>query len=371
MSLNDLIAISTDKEATAAALRLDDINLHPNGEIVRGVAEQVSKLYKEGTVDVTPKDVIWTNATTGANTIVIQALLSTGDHVICTFPGYAGLVEVPRAMGCDVSLLNLCLENDWQIDMNALKSLVKPDTKMIILNNPHNPCGSIISTSQQKEIIQLAKEHNIVVFCDEIFRPLYHTDEKPCSMLEHSDYDRVVTTGSLSKAWGFPGIRIGWIATRNAALRAKLWTIQGWILQDVSVVDSIIAREILSERCGPQIMAKNNGYAHENLKVLVDFTTKHKDVISCSIPAGGATAFPKFLLPGGQGHPVDDVDFCQRLLNEQGLLLSPATQCFGPDPDRALKGHMRLAITKPPAQFRAIIDALEAFISSSSYAELK
>ena len=368
MSLNDLKAISIDPEKTAAALVFEDLMLSPYSVSDRGVAEEIADFYDQSIVKVTPDDITISNGTTGANGMVFQALLSPGDHVISTFPAYSGIVDVPRAMGAEISFLKLEEKKEWQVDVDELKGLLKPTTKMIILNNPHNPTGAVISTSKQAEIVKLAAERDIIVFCDEIFRPLFHTVAKPLSMLEHSNYDKIVVTGSLSKAWGFPGIRIGWMATRNAELRKKLFRIREWMLQDVSVVDKIIAKEILGERCNSNIMAKNVGYAKENLKSLASLMSAHKDTISCCVPPGGATAFVRFLSPGVNGShatPVDDVEFCERLLEEKGLLLTPASLAFGPDKEGSIKGYTRVHITIPPEQFKKVVVTVDEFLRST------
>jgi aspartate/methionine/tyrosine aminotransferase len=366
MTLRELKAISSDPEATAAALEFDDIALSSSSD--RQMAEVIADLYDKAKSSVTADDVLVANGATGANTIVFEALLSPGDHIICTFPAYAGLVDVPRALGADISYLHLSEKNNWDIDVPSLKSLIKPSTKMIVLNNPHNPTGATLSTEKQAEILKMASEQNITVLCDEIFRPLFHTDNTPTSFQEHSGYDKVITTGSLSKAWGFPGVRIGWIVCRNAKLRHSMSVVQNWILQDNSVIDKIIGAEVLSERCRPNILAKNLGYAKENLQLLKRFLEANKDTVSCVIPTGAATAFPKIMR---DGQAVDDGEFCNTILKEQGLLVPPATQCFGPDPDGELKGRFRFHITIPPENFKKAIGALEAFITSEKFKGMK
>ena len=330
--------------------------------------QRVATIYGQGEVKVTADDVIIANATTGANLLVLQGLISPGDHVVVAYPAYGSLDTIPKGIGAEVSYWNLNPENDWKGNLDDLKSLLRPSTKMLILNNPHNPTGSVLSTSEQAEIVKLATEHNTIVFTDEIFRPLFHTDQTPTSMVEHDFYDRTIVTGSLSKAWGMSGVRIGWVVTRNPQLRKACIGMKEWTLQSVSLIDKVVAKEVLSERCRDRILSKNLAIAHENLATLQDFLPKHKQTVSCSVPTGAATAFVKFS-GSRSGHPVDDLEFCRRLKQETGVLLSPGSLCFGPAREGDFRGYIRLHITKPDV-FREGLEKIGSFIESSSYAAL-
>ncbi|KAK3713220.1 hypothetical protein LTR37_008653 [Vermiconidia calcicola] len=370
MSLDELKEISTDPQTTADALKFDSVKLVPSSPPTdEQLAERVVSLYDLNKATVTAEDVVLANGTTGANLLVCAALLSPGDHVVCTYPAYAALVDVPRGVGAEVSYTRLYPENDWKLDLEDLKAKLKPSTKMIILNNPHNPTGSVLSTAEQAEIVKIASEQNIIIFTDEIFRPLFHTGDTPTSMLEHPSYSRIVVTGSLSKTLGFPGVRIGWVATRDRKIRDTLLRVRDWTLQDISVIDKIIAMEILSERCHQQILSKNLGFARENLEVLRSFVKDNKESVSCSMPAGAATAFVKFSNPK-TGEAIDDLQFCLRLKQDTGVLLSPGSLCFGPEREGDFKGYVRMHITVPSKTFEEALERLRTFLTSSAFAEL-
>ncbi|KAK5078494.1 hypothetical protein LTR64_003094 [Lithohypha guttulata] len=217
---------------------------------------------------------------------------------------------------------------------------------MIILNNPVNPTGTHVGTDTQREIIKIARQHNLYVHCDEIFRPLYHTTTKsdiPASMVEYPDlkYDRVITTSSLSKCYGLSGIRIGWIATRSPELLAKFVNYRMYSVQALSMLDEVVATEVLSPRCRPSILQKHLALAKHNLNLIEAFVDKHEIQCEWTRPTAGAVAFVKFK-NARSGEPVDDMDFCERLVASKGVLLSPATLCFEfdeavPPADDALK----------------------------------
>ena len=175
--------------------------------------------------------------------LVLQSLISSGDHVVSMYPTYGALLEIPKMLGAEMSYWRLKEDDGWKGSLDELKSLLKPSTRLLILNNPHNPTGSVLSTAQQMDILKIAKEHNVIVHSDEIFRPLFHTGEVPTSILEHDFYDRTIATGSLSKAWCFSGIRIGWCVSRNRELRDAMIGLRQWTLQSTGMVDEIIGSE--------------------------------------------------------------------------------------------------------------------------------
>lgn len=277
------------------------------------------------------------------------------------YPTFGALLEIPKFLRADMSYWRLDSEKGWKASLDDLRSLLKPSTKMLILNNPHNPTGSILSTSEQAEILKIASEHNIIVHTDEIFRPLFHAGEVPTSILEHQFYDRTIATGSLSKAWCFSGIRVGWCVTRNRELRDAMISLRQWTLQSTSTVDEIIAREILSERCRGNLHWRISDFAKKNLAELQSLVKTHRDSVSCTLPAGGSIAFVKFINPK-TGQPVDDVELCKRLKQDTGVLLSPGSLCFGQD----FLGFARIHFTVPPHLFKKGLERISIFLQLES-----
>lgn len=283
---------------------------------------------------------------------------------------YGPLIEIPKGVGANLDYWRLDPDNEWQGSLDELEKLLSKETKVLILNNPHNPTGSVLSTEVQAKIIELAAAYNVTIFTDEIFRPLFHTDRPPTSLLEHSStYDKIIVTGSLSKAYGLSGVRIGWAVTKSKQLRAACLKMRLWTLMSVSILDEIIAKEVLGERCKEAILKTNLAIARENLSVLKSFLAKHKKTVSCVLPTGAATAFVRF--DGAKsGRPVDDLDFCRRLKQETGVLLSPASLCFGAARDGDFRGYVRMHITVPVQRFSEGLEKIAGFLESASYSEL-
>lgn len=370
-SLEEIKAISTDPEETAKALEFDKIRLGggttPGDE---GLRQRVAAFYDPTKTTVTADDVVIANGTTGANLLVFQSLLAPGDHIICLYPAYEGLVDVPRGLGAEISYWRMDPGNDWRASMEDLKSLLRPSTKMIVVNNPHNPTGAVLSSAEQAEIVKLASEHDVIVFSDEIFRPLFHSVDVPTSLLEHSCYDKIVVTGSLSKVWGLSGVRVGWVASRNRKIRDACHKTKQWAVQSVSVIDEIVAKEVLSDRCRDRILSHTLANVRANLVLLKTFVQEHKQSVQCFIPQGASTAFAKFTNPEN-GQPLDDVKLCVKLKQEQGLLLSPGSLCFGPAKEGDFEGFVRIHISVEPEAFKEGLKKLGTFLAANAFVDSK
>lgn len=358
LSIHDLIELSSDKQTTSSNLSVDSLKLSlgpPNGS--EHLRQQIAGLYNER---ITADNILATNGTTGANSLVFQSLLKPGDHVIAMYPSYTQLLSIPKAtVGEDISYWSLDLNNQAHGHLQQLKDMIKPTTKMIVLNNPNNPLGTILSLEMQHEIVALVREYGLILVVDEIFRPLFHESTNPPSFVELSeDNDRIIVTSSLSKAWGLSGTRVGWIATKNSKILSQCFDLGLYTIMAVGTIDEIIAAEALSSRCRPQILAKHLDIAQKNLGLLESFVTKHED-ISWIKPSSGATAFVRF---SRNGAPVDDVDFCLELKRQKGVLLAPGSLCFGLAGIQDFRGFVRMHITAPPEQVQAALEAIDEFL---------
>lgn len=361
LSIEDLINLSSERAVTAQNLSFQTVKLSSGlpqgGEELR---KTIAAFFKP---NITASHVHTANGTTGANSLVFQSLLKPGDHVIAMYPSYAQLIAMPRAItGVEMSFWYLNLEDQARVTIQALEALIKPSTTMIVLNNPNNPTGTLITPDLQDGIVALARLHDITIVVDEIFRPLFHdTTTSPApSFLDIPDpYDKIVVTGSLSKAWGLSGVRAGWLATRNLKFIDKFYDTGLYTTQSLSRLDEIVATEALSDRCRPQILSKHLEFAQQSLNLLQGFIEEHKNQCSWTRPNAGATAFVKF---SANGVPVDEVDFCLKLKQKFGVLASPGGLCFGTPGTDDLRGYVRIHITVPPKIMQAAIEALKEFI---------
>lgn len=320
-----------------------------------GLRRAIAALY--GDANVLPEHIMTAMGTTGANMTVLQSLLHPGDHVICSYPTYGQLSGGPQGIPCEVSPWRLDPNNQWKLDLEELRTLIRPSTKMLILNNPSNPTGSHLDANMQSQILDIARDKGLIVFVDEIFRPLFHQTQSkiPPSFVQHN-YDKVVVTGSMSKAWGLSGVRVGWIACRHSSLLDAFLNARQYNIQATSSIDEVIATEALSDRCRPAILERHLGYARQGLDMLTVFVERNRDMCSWTKPTAGAIAFIKI---SSNGKPVDDVEFCRALLKEQGVLLSPGSLCFGEAQKGDFQGFVRVHFTALPGRVQKALELMD------------
>lgn len=381
LSLKDIISLSSDPDRTKAAFDFTEIILGlPDGQGKPELLDAIASTYDQKLSGLRPENIIVANATTGANHILYRALLSPGDHVIAQYPSYGPLIEEPRHIGCDISYLRLNPSNSWQPDLDELQRLIKPGiTRLLILNNPNNPTGTHLTTETQREIVKIAQQHNLIIHCDEIFRPLFHHEAPyPTSMNEHLDtfpgFHNIVTTSSLSKVYGLSGIRIGWLATRSPDIIHKLIHMRLYSMEAASALDELVATEVLGPRCRPAILQKHHSLAKTNIDLIQAFIDRNKDSVEWVRPTAGAVGFVKFFNPR-TGEAVDDVDFCQRLLDKKKVILSPASLCFqislkGDTDDRMaseFRGRARMQFTTNIESVKKGITLIEEFLQEEDH----
>jgi aspartate/methionine/tyrosine aminotransferase len=275
-----------------------------------------------------------------ANFLTLYTLLGPGDHVVCVYPTYQQLYSVPESLGAEVSLWKLKKEKKYVPDLADLDALIKENTKMIIINNPNNPTGATIPKSVLTGLVDRARERNIIVLSDEVYRPLFHgispiDEEYPPSLISMG-YARTVVTSSMSKAYALAGIRIGWIASRDKSIIEMLASGRDYTTISVSQVDDRIASYALSASVLHALLRRNINLAKTNLAMLEAFVDKHDEICSWVKPTAGTTAFIKF---ENDGKPVDDVELCLDLLEKTKVMVMPGSRCFGHDKD--FRGFVR------------------------------
>ncbi|KAK6077062.1 aspartate aminotransferase [Seiridium cupressi] len=301
--------------------------------VILGSAElrqNITNLYRtEGDVEgISNSSVVVTQGAIAANHLVFYSLVGPGDHVISVFPTYQQLYAVPESLGAEVSLWRLKAEDEFVPDVQTLRELIKSNTKMIVINNPNNPTGAVIPIETLKKIAEVAREHDIILFSDEVYRPLFHSveaDKIPPSALSLG-WDKTVVTSSMSKAWALAGIRLGWVASRDSSIIEKVAVARDYTTISVSQLDDQVARYALSDDVRPQLIERNINLARRNLALLDQFVQNHSDVVSWVKPTAGTTAFIQFRKAG---QPVEDEHFCLDVLNETKVMFLPGRKCFG------------------------------------------
>jgi len=280
---------------------------------------------------------------------------------VCVFPTYQQLYSVPESLGADVSLWKLQEHNKWQLDIEELKSLIRPNTKMIILNNPNNPTGAVIPRSMLDQIVEVAREHDLIILSDEVYRPIFHSimpmdPEFPPSII-NMGYSKAVATGSLSKAYALAGIRVGWIASRSQEVIEACAQARDYTTISVSQLDDAVASFALGPETIHGLLGRNIQLAKTNLAILETFIESHRWALEWVKPRAGTTAFVKV---SRNGREVDDKAFCQLLQEKKGVMFAPGGFCFGHG--KEFKGYVRVGYVCETQVLKTALEELRAFM---------
>ena len=254
-----------------------------------GAIEGASKL-KQGIAQLyrtplAPDDIVTEHGAIGANNLVLNTVVEPGDEVVVVTPTYQQLESIPQALGATVKLLPLTKENHYLPDIQELKQLVTPHTKLIILNNPDNPTGALIPEAKLEEVVTVAKSVDAYVLCDEVYRHLTQDDQYSPSIIDL--YEKGISTSSFSKAFSLAGLRLGWIATRDRALMTQLLSHRDYATISCGVVDEMIGTLALQN--WQKILHRNRLIIRENLQLLTKWVAG-QDKISWQRPTAGTTA---------------------------------------------------------------------------------
>jgi aspartate/methionine/tyrosine aminotransferase len=273
--------------------------------------EEISHLYRgisaEECLVVVPEEGIF---------IALNSILQAGEHVICTFPGYQSLYEVARGLGCQVTLWQPEESNGWRFDPAFLKKHIRPNTKLVIVNFPHNPTGSYPSIEDHQSILGLARENNLYLFSDEMYRFLEYD---PAIRLPSAceAYEKAVSLFGMSKSFGMAGVRVGWLVTKDKSLYAKMAAFKDYTTICGSAPGEILS--LIALRAREQIISRHLARIRRNLALLDGFFEEFQDRFEWVRPRAGTLAFPR--LKG----TAKASDFCRRVVAEANIMLLPST----------------------------------------------
>jgi aspartate/methionine/tyrosine aminotransferase len=307
MSVADLLAFEQDAEEKFQKVWLG----YTESQGSPALRAEICTLYES----IEPKDILVHTGAGEAIFLFMFAAFQEGDHVIVHSPGYQSLAEVARAAGCDVSPWRAREEDNWALDLDELRHLIRPNTRAIIINTPHNPTGYLMARADYETVHKMAQENNLLLFSDEVYR---ESEYDPATRLPAAcDYgEHAISLGVTSKTYGLAGLRIGWIATRNRSIYDRMAS-----LKDYTTICNSAPGEFLAEvamRNRKRLSERNLGIIKNNLSVMDDFFSRHADRFSWVRPQAGSMAFPCYL----EG---DVEQFCDELVKKAGVLLLPGS----------------------------------------------
>jgi aspartate/methionine/tyrosine aminotransferase len=307
MSIQELLALEPGAHEGFLGHRLGYTESSGSPSLRQGIA----RLYG----GIGPEQILVHAGAEEAIFLFMHAALGPGDHVIVQRPCYQSLFEVARGIGCDVTAWQAREEDGWAPDLGELEKLITPGTKVIVFNTPHNPTGFHMQIEQYRELVRIADANGITLFSDEVYRGLeqIESDRLPAACELSA---RAVSLGVMSKTYGLAGLRIGWIATRNEPVRARMAS-----LKDYTTICAGAPSEFLAElalRHGETIAARNRAIVAANLALLDAFFARHADSFSWQRPRAGPIAFPRLLRGEVEA-------FCDQLAQAKSVLLLPGT----------------------------------------------
>ena len=306
MTLIELLALANQEDRDAYDnLWLGYTQTYGLPELRREIAQTYDKMQDQNIL-------CFSGAEEGIYT-AMRTLLKPEDHAIIIVPYYQAAETIPLSI-CQVSGVALDAQNDWNLDIDAICGALRPNSKMISINFPNNPTGKIISKEDQLKLVDLAREFDLYIFSDEVYRGIESSDDKRLPQIADI-YEKGLSLNVMSKAYGLPGLRIGWIACQNLDLLQQMERYKHFLTICNSAPSERLALIALKAR--DVILTKNRKLLSENAQKLETFFSEFPDIFRWTRPDGGAVGYPKYL------KDTDCNQFCADLLDETGIMLLP------------------------------------------------
>jgi aspartate/methionine/tyrosine aminotransferase len=260
--------------------------------------------------------------------LLANSLLSAGDEAVVVTPSYQSLHEVPRSLGAVVRPVLLRFDQGWQLDPDDVARAVTPRTRLIAINFPHNPTGAHISANVQRRLVEIAERAGAVLLSDEVYRGL-EADPLGRLPLAADLSESAVSLGVMSKAFALPGLRIGWLATRNATVLARVARLKDYTTICNSAPSEVLA--LIALRARERVLERSRAIVSANRRAATQFFSEHAAAVSWVAPVAGSVAFPRFV-----SRNADDV--AAQLVEQESTLLVPG-KVFGGD-----AAHFRIGL---------------------------
>jgi aspartate/methionine/tyrosine aminotransferase len=290
---------------------------------------------------------------TGASEALVVLMwlaAEAGANVVLPQPGYPPFSALPESLGIETRFYAVRKENDFRIDLEEIKQLVDRNTKLILVNSPHNPTGGTISDAELDSLHEFTASREIQLVSDEVYHPIYHGQaRRSASRLPHA-----TVIHDFSKAFPLSGVRTGWMIEHDSKRRERYWNARTYFSISNNTAGEMLAEIAMRRR--DIVLGKTQKTATQNLRQLASFMSEHRETLGWIPPRGGVTAFP-WLVSGENSRA-----FCQAAA-EQGILLAPGDCWDAPS-------HFRLGFAAMADKFPDALDRLGEFVKSWSAANV-
>jgi aspartate/methionine/tyrosine aminotransferase len=306
-------------ESSVSDQRLGDLGVELDSLVLGYATHQGNVELREAIAHdygVSASDILITPGAAAGLFFVNTALLDANAGILVVRPNYATNIEVPRTLTCPMRIVDLRFEDGYRLDLDELASRIDSGTRLVSVTYPHNPTGVVISEAELVALIDLAVENDCYLLVDETYRDLHHAAPVPVPPLAASLSKRAISVSSVSKAYGLPGIRIGWIVSRDQTLQSKFLAAKEQIVLCGSVVDEAIALQALRNRSRLlQAIRKQN---QTNFGMVMEWMAT-TPMLEWVVPSGGVVCFPRVRA----AVPVDMAAFYQILLERFSTFVGP------------------------------------------------
>ncbi len=294
-----------------------DLNYpHVNG--IPELRENIAALYD----GAGPDNVLVTVGAIEANYNSVQTLMAPGDEIVVMLPNYMQIWGISKNSGHAVRTFSLREDRQWAPDLDELQEAVTEKTRVIAICNPSNPTGYVLSEAEMDAVVRAAERVGAWIIADEVYRGAERTTDHETPSF-YGRYDRVLAVGSMSKAYGLPGLRIGWVAGPVDTID-EIWARHEYTTISATMLSNKLAALALSPQVRPRIIARTRAYIREGYPILEQWAAAHRDLITIVPPQAAAIAFVRYRLD------VNATAFVERLFSEKRVLVVPGDH-FGLD----------------------------------------
>ena len=313
MTVGELLSDPKESE------RIFDISLgYPQTNGLPELRARVADLYP----GATEENVLITTGCAQANFTALMTIGVSGDEVAILLPNYMQLWGAAKNMGMQVRTFQLASDNRWSLDVDSLQEAITATTKLIAICNPNNPTGHIMDDSEVKAVIDAAENTGAWVLADEVYSGSERVTDKQTPTL-WGRYDRTIITASMSKAYGLPGLRIGWVVAPKSMID-QIWARQDYITISTTMIANKLAAFALAPEKRQELLSRTRAYIRKGYEYIEDWASQQRDLISFTPPDATAVLFVRY------EREQNSSELCRRLIEEQSVYIVPGDH-FGID----------------------------------------
>jgi aspartate/methionine/tyrosine aminotransferase len=296
-----------------------DLN-YPHANGIPELRQNIAAMYQEAG----PENVLVTVGAIEGNYNSIRTMLDAGDEIVIMLPNYMQIWGIARNHGLKIKTFSLKEDQQWSPDLNQLEEVVSEDTKLIAICNPNNPTGYILTEEEMQSIVKISERFGTWILADEVYSGVeQYTDQQTPSF--YGLYDRVLAIGSMSKAYGLPGLRTGWVVCRDREVINNIWSRHEYNTISAGMMANHLAAIALSEEVRPAVLQRARSYVRKGFSFMEQWMNQQKIKMRCVPPRAAAIAWIKY------EHDINSTDLCTKLIHSEPSVLIVPGDHFGID----------------------------------------